>query len=116
MIAICLLSMKDIAAHYLAKRSWIGSMPISRHLLGNRADSIDGLLKKMVGSSPISRLAETGINQIAVTINRSIQVTPFSMHLDGCFIDIARLPGLSTSRGFVTDPLFTQQTALARLG
>jgi hypothetical protein len=52
------------------------------------ADDSDSVLKKTFGRSHIPRLAETRINQVAVAINRSIQVTPFSMNLDRRLIHI----------------------------
>jgi hypothetical protein len=57
------------------------------------------LLEKSLSCLHIPLLAQHGIHQIAILIDRPIQITPPPMHFEVGFIDIPGCPGLSTSLG-----------------
>jgi hypothetical protein len=94
---ICTRAMLDIAAPRLAYGTGIGSMAISCHLIGNRANHSNRLCEKLLSRFPISLLAQHGINQIAIIVDRPIHITPLPMHLDVRLIDIPGFPGLPLS-------------------
>jgi len=52
------------------------------------------LLEKSLSCLHIAFLAQHGINEIALVVNRSIQITPFPMHFDVGLIDVPGFPGL----------------------
>src|SRR5260221_14320436 len=91
--------MKDITAHCLTYRPRIGSMAIGGDLIGNMPNHSNSLLKKLLSCLHIPFLTYHRINQIAIMIDSSIQVTPFAMDLDIRLISIPGLADLSTSLG-----------------
>ena len=98
-IEVFVRPMLYIAAHCLTYRSWIGRMSIRCHLLWSMAYHINGLLEKLLSCLHIPLLAQHGIHQIAILIDRPIQITPLPMHFEVGFIDVSGCPGLSTSLG-----------------
>src|SRR5258708_3887968 len=66
---------------------------------GGIANNSESLLEKLLGCFPIPFLAQTRIHQVAVGINGTIQVTPFSPHLHVGFIHIPRWSCLSVPFG-----------------
>jgi hypothetical protein len=72
-------SMGNIAAHGLANSSRIGCVPIGCHLLRNMANDRHCLLKKSLSCLPIPFRAQQGSHQIALVVDRSIQIAPLPM-------------------------------------
>jgi hypothetical protein len=96
-IQILTRSMLNIAAHRLSYSSWIGRMTIRRHLVGSMANHSNCLLEKLLGCLHIPLLAQHGIHQIAIVIDRPIKVAPLSVNLDVGFIHVPRSPRLTSS-------------------
>jgi hypothetical protein len=87
--------MGNVAAHCLANCSRIGTVPIGCHLVRNTANDRNCLPEKSLSRLPVPLLAQQRINQIAIVVDRSIQITPFPLHFDGGFVNIpggSRLP------------------------
>jgi len=71
---------ENIIAKRFADGAWVGAMSVRRNELWGMANCLECLLKKALGRIHIALLAEHGINQVPITINGTIQVTPFSLH------------------------------------
>ena len=98
-VEIVIRPMQHVIAQGLTDRTGIGIMPIGRHPLWGVADDVDSLLEKALGCLHISLLAEHRINQIAISIDGSIEIAPFSFDVDVGLINIPGSPCLSTSFG-----------------
>jgi hypothetical protein len=88
-------SMMHLIAHCFAHGSWVGGVPICCHPFWCMANDGDSLSEKSLGRLHIARFAQERIHQIAIVINRSIEIAPLSMHFDVRFIDIPGFPRLS---------------------
>jgi hypothetical protein len=110
-------SMLDSAAHRLADGSRIGSMAISRHLIGNRANHSTRLLEKLLSCFPISLLARAG-NQPDCQRGRSPDTHNVTSHarVPVRLIDIPGFPGLPLSLDAQLVLYQGGQTALPSLG
>jgi hypothetical protein len=93
-IEVFIGSMLYMATHCLAYGSWIGGMPIRRHRVRSMANDGDSLSEKSLGRLHVPRLAQERIHQVAIVINRPIEIAPFSMHFDVRFINVPRSPRL----------------------
>jgi hypothetical protein len=60
------------------------------------ANDGDSLSEKPLGRLHVPRFAQERIHQIAIVINRSIEIAPLPMHFHVRFIDIPGSPRLST--------------------
>lgn len=76
-----------VTAYCLANCSWIGQMPIRCYLLGDMANHGNSLLEKSLGCLHLSLLASYGIHQIAIVVDRTIQIALLPTDFDGGFID-----------------------------
>ena len=94
MIEIFTRSMLDITAHCFAYGSWIGSVTIRRYLIGYGANHSNCLLEKRLSCFHISLLTQQGINQIAIVVDRSIQIAPLPMNFDVGLINVPGFSGL----------------------
>ena len=97
MVEVLTRPMKDIVAHGLAYRSWIGRMTIGCHLLWRMANHIDSVFEKSLSCLQIALLAQHGSHQIAILVARSIQITPFSAHFSVGFINRPRGSGFPST-------------------
>jgi hypothetical protein len=89
----------DVAAHCLMYCPWVGGMTVSRHPLRSMADNSESVLEKLLGCLHIPLLTEARINQVAIGINGSIEITPFPLDPHVRFIHVPRLSCVSTSLG-----------------
>lgn len=74
-------------------------MPIGRYLLRSVANDRKSWLEKLLGSIHVSLLTQLRINQIAVSIDGTIEVTPFPMHFEVGLIHVSGVSCLPTSLG-----------------
>ena len=72
-------------------------MPIGRNLLWSITNNGNCLLEKLLSGIQISLLAQSRINQIAISINGPLERAPLSMNLDGRLIHLPGSPGLTSS-------------------
>lgn len=96
-IEIFIRPMCHIISHHLADGTWIGSMTIRRHLIGHRANHSNRLLEKPFGCIRIPLLAQHGINQIAIVVDRPLQITSLPIHFQVGLINIPEFPCLPMS-------------------
>jgi len=81
--------MQHVTAQGLADRTRVGVMPIRRHAFWHVADDIDSLRRSKRLAASISRFwAPHRVNQVAIPIDGSIEITPFSLDVDLGFIHI----------------------------
>jgi hypothetical protein len=104
-----------LVAHCLTYSPWIRTMPICRDRFWRMANHSNCLLKKSLRCFHIPFLAQHGIDQIAIVVDRSIEITPLSMHFVVRFINIPGSSCLSTPRGCAIDPLSTARIELPSL-
>ena len=79
----------NITAQDLADRTWIRCMPIGCDSLWRVTNRLEHLLEKTLGCLHVSLLTQHGINQIAITINGTIQIAAFPLNLHIGFIDMS---------------------------
>ena len=72
-------SVKHLSAQRFTHCSWVGSVPVCRHLLRGMANDGERLLEKLLSRLHIAFLAQTRINQVAICINGAIKITPFPL-------------------------------------
>src|ERR1700730_9902269 len=89
--------MNDLISQRFASGTRIGTMPVCRNRLWSMTNHCDCLREELFCCIHISFLAQSRINEIAVVINRPIQVTPLPMDLDRGLINIPRGSCLTTS-------------------
>jgi hypothetical protein len=80
-IQIGTAAMFDFRTKYLADGARIRIVAIACHLARNLSDSGDGPTKESLGTRHIARLAEHRVDQIALTIDGTVQVAPFALDL-----------------------------------
>jgi hypothetical protein len=78
----------DIFAKDLSDGTWVGIMPIRRYPLWSMTDCLKSLLEKSFGGIHVSLLAQHGVNEVAIPIDGSIEVTPLPLDLYVRFIDM----------------------------
>src|SRR5450631_4066232 len=78
-IQVRVCSVLDIAAYRLTYCSRIGCMAVRRDPFWCMANNGESLLEKLLSGLHIALLAQTGINQVAICINSTIEVTPLSL-------------------------------------
>src|SRR5258708_32361393 len=93
-IEVFTCAMLHMITHDLVYCSWIGSMPIGCYLLRSRANHSNCLLEKSLSCLHIPLFAQHGIYQIAIVINRPVQIAPLPMNLEIRFIDVPGSPCL----------------------
>src|SRR5215469_5810417 len=86
-----------VVAYCLTYCSWIGRMPIGRHLFRNVANDSNGLPKKPLCGGHVPLFTQQRIDQIAFLIDGTVEVTPLSMHFDVRFVYIPGSSCLPTS-------------------
>ena len=72
-------------------------MTVGCYLLGGVATDRESLLEKLLGGFHIAFLAQARINQVAISINGSIKIVPFSLDPHVGFVDIPGFSCLSMS-------------------
>jgi len=88
-------------------------MPIRRHAFWHVADDIDSLRRSKRLAASISRFwAPHRVNQVAIPIDGSIEITPFSLDVDLGFIHI---PGSSCLPSSFCPQLVCHERGKARL-
>src|SRR5438046_2380202 len=86
-------------AKRFANRTRVGIMTISCYSFWSMSNHLDGLLEKTLGRFHVPLLAQKRIDQIAIPIDGAVKIAPFPMHFEVRFIDVPRLPGLSSALG-----------------
>jgi len=89
---------EHITTKGLADRTRVGVMPIGRHPLWGVTNHIDSLRRSKRLAASISRFSiEPRINQIAISIDGSIEIASFPFDGDGGFNHVPGPPYLATS-------------------
>src|SRR5258708_34977931 len=81
-IEIFIFPMEHLTAHYFIYCSRIGHMPVRRDTLRRVTHNCESLPEELFCCVHVAFFTETRINQVAIVINGSIQVAPFSMNFD----------------------------------
>ncbi len=74
-------------------------MSIRRHPLWCVTNDSNSLREKALGGIHISLLAQHRVNQVAISINGTVKIAPFSLDVDLRFVHVPRSPCLTTSFG-----------------
>ncbi|GHP00415.1 hypothetical protein KSF_104620 [Reticulibacter mediterranei] len=90
---------ENFSAKGLTYCSWIGNMPIGGDSLWCMAHRLERLLEKSLRCIHIPFLAQHRVNEIAISINGPIQVTPLPLHFDVGFINMPNGSSTSTPPG-----------------
>jgi hypothetical protein len=106
-IQIGAAAMLDFRTKDLADRTRIRIVAIARHLARNLSDSGDSTTKESLGSRHVARLTKHRVDQIALTINGTVQVAPFSLDLYVRLIDVPAPSNLAST--FATQVLGKQR-------
>ena len=91
----------------LADRARIRIVAITGHLARNLPCNGDSATKEPLGRRHVARRTEHRVDEIAFTIDRTIQVTPFALNLHVCLINIPASPNLTFT--FATQLLSKQR-------
>jgi hypothetical protein len=89
-VEIVIAAMSHLMSQALTDRTRVGIMPIGRHPFWSVTDDVESLLEKALGGLQISLLAQSGVHQIPIPIDGTIEITPFAMDADVRFIDVPR--------------------------
>jgi hypothetical protein len=98
-VEIVIAAMSHLISQDLTDGTWVGIMPIGCHPFWDRADDGESLLEKALGCLHISLLAQPRVSQVAIPIDGTIEITPFAMDTDVCFVHIPGRSGLATTLG-----------------
>jgi hypothetical protein len=90
---------ENFSAKGLTYCSWIGTMPIGGDLRWSMTHRLERLLEKALRCIHIPFLAEHRVNQIAISINGPIEVTPLPLHFDVGFINMPNASSTSMPLG-----------------
>jgi len=74
---------------YLANGARVGIMSVRRHLLRRMPDHRTRPREEALGGVHVARFAQHRIDQVALGIDRSVEVAPPSVHL---YIGLVRMP------------------------
>ena len=72
----------------LPNRAWVDVVAISGDPVGYQAGHRPRGAEKRLGCREVPCVAETHIYQIPVPINRTVEITPLSLHVDVCLVDV----------------------------
>ncbi len=78
---------------YPAYRTRIGIMPVCGYLCGSVTNHFPRLGQELLGRLYVPVLREHRVNQIAISVYGSAQVTPFAVDLDICVVEV---PGVAS--------------------
>lgn len=88
--------MLDIAAERGADRARVGAVPVRGDLVGRHARDRLGRTKEGLGRRHVAVLAEHGVDQVAVAVDRSIQVGPAATNLQVGLVNVPAAAAGST--------------------
>ncbi len=74
-------------------------MTVGRHALWRLPRNVQRLPKKALGCLHIALLTEHGVNQIAVAIDRPVEVLPHAFDFDVRLVGMPGAPGLPVALG-----------------
>ena len=87
-VEVVITVVENFTTKGLTNGAWIGAMTISRHPFWSMTNCLESLLEKSLRGIHIALLAQHGINQVAISINGTIEVAPLPMNFDGGLIHI----------------------------
>jgi hypothetical protein len=96
-VEVLVRPMLDMIAHCLAYSSWIGTIPICRDRLWGMPNPSLRLLEKPLSCLHVPFLTQHGVNEMAIVIDRTIQIAPFSVDFDVRLIHVPGFPRLPPS-------------------
>jgi hypothetical protein len=73
-------SMENITTKRFADGARVGVMPISRHSLWGMTNRLKWLSEKSFRRIHVPFLAQHRVNQVPITIDGAVQITPLPMH------------------------------------
>lgn len=85
-------SMRDMPAQRRADGAWVGTVPVRGDAIRDYAGGRLGGAEECLGRRHVPVLAEHGIDQVAVTVDRTIQIAPAAPQFQIRLIDIPRAP------------------------
>ncbi len=74
-------------------------VPVRRHLLRGTTGEVQGLRKETLGRRHIASLAESRVDQVAVAVDRAIEVAPLAVDLDVRLVHMPLRPALPAPFG-----------------
>ena len=86
----------DNLAQYAADRPRVGAMPVRRHLLRSEAHGYPSRAEERLGRLHVAVLAEHGVDQVAVPVDRPIQVRPAAKDLQVVLVDMPTRAGAAS--------------------
>jgi hypothetical protein len=89
-IEIAVATVNSFTPQRLTDRTRVAIMPIGRHALRCMTHHVDSLLEKTLGRLHVEREARYRVNEIAISIHGTIQITPFAMNTH---IRLIHVPG-----------------------
>jgi hypothetical protein len=105
-VEIVICPMLHAVTEALTYCSWVRSVAVRYHSFWGMTNDEESLLEKSLSGFHIASLAEARINQVAISINGTIEVTPLSVNFDVCLI---RIPGPSGLPASFRSQLFCQK-------
>jgi hypothetical protein len=87
-VQVAVRAMLHLAAEYPADCSRIGVVPVGDHLRRSMTNSFSGLNEEPLGRSRVSVLGKHRVDQIAVSVYRSVQIAPLAADAQIGFITI----------------------------
>src|SRR3982750_2606260 len=94
-IEIGVIAMLDFYSQNLSDGTRIGIVPVSGHLLPRLFRNGQSTLKELLRGLHITGGTQQRVHQIAVVIDRAVQVTPLAFYFQVGFIDIPTTAHLS---------------------
>ena len=80
--------MFEVIAEHLLQGWWIAGVLVSGDLVRRRSGDRHGGAEECLGGFLIAGLAQVDIDQVAVAVDRPVQVLPLARNFDVRFIDI----------------------------
>ena len=89
--------MFDVIAEDLVEGRRVAGVPVSRDLFRRCSGDRHGRAEERLGGFLIAGLAQVDVDQVAVAVDRPVQILPLASHPDVGFIDIPAAAGLAFS-------------------
>src|SRR5919202_2366561 len=85
-------SVRDMPAQRRTDRAWVGTVPVRGDAVRDYAGGRLGGAEERLGRRHVPVLAEHGVDQVAVAVDRTIQIAPTAPHFQLHLIDVPRAP------------------------
>ena len=79
----------DPLAQHAADRPGVGAMPVRRHPVRPEACGCPGRAEKRLGRLHVQVLSQHGVDQVAVPVDRPVEIAPAATNLQVGLVDMA---------------------------